>query len=208
MSNRRLVPLNVVALPSIPAGAARSGDIVYITTDGNLYVSDGTTWTAIGGASGPYGSLSFNEDFATKTTDDLTEGASNLYFTDARALTATASAYDPSGSATQAEIAANLYTDQSVAAFDPLPNQTGNNGRFLQTDGTSTAWAEVPTTASQFVVSATAPATPSMGGVYFDSALLALRVYDGTQWVTVAASLIDGGSASSAPVPVLDGGGA
>lgn len=208
MSNRRLVPLNVVALPSVPTGTARSGDIVYITTDGNLYVSDGTTWTAIGGADGPYGSLSFNDDFATKTTDDLTEGATNLYFTDTRALTATADAYDAAGSATQAEIAANLYTDQSVAAFDPLPDQTGNDGKFLQTDGTSTTWAAVPTTASQFVVDSTEPASPAMGGVYFDSSLLALRVYDGSQWVTVAASLIDGGSAEGLPDRVLDGGGA
>lgn len=217
MSNRRLVPLNVLSVPNIPAGAAQSGDIIYVTADSNLYVSDGENWTSIGGASGPYGQLQFDQDFAEKTTDDLTEGLSNLYFTDQRALDATSTAYDPAGAATQAEVAANLYTDQSVAAFDPLPTQTGNDGKFLQTDGSTTSWAEVPTTASQFVVFSAEPSSPSMGAVYFDSTLLALRVYDGFQWLTVvettsldaastSTSTADGGTAASTPTAVLDGG--
>lgn len=210
MSNRRLVPLNVVALPTLPVVGHRPGDLVYVEADGNVYVSDGSVWTVLGGAAGTYGSADFSTDFSLKTTDDLSEGGTNLYFTSARAVAATDGVYDPAGSATAAEFAANLYTDQSVAAFDPLPDQTGNAGRYLQTDGTSTLWSEVSTEASQFLVLTTAPSSPSVGACYFDTTLKTLQIYDGTSWSSAGGlgTTVDGGTSSSvySTTSVLDGG--
>lgn len=120
MSNRRLVPLNVVALPTLPVGGHRPGDLVYNETDGNLYVSDGAAWTNLGGgSSGPYSSAEFADDFAAQSTDGLTEGTTNLYFTDARAVAATASEYDPAGSAAAAQASAQSYADGLAVNYDP-----------------------------------------------------------------------------------------
>lgn len=120
MSNRRLVPLNVVALPALPVGGHRPGDLVYNETDGNLYISDGASWTNLGGGSdGPYSSAAFTTDFSAQTTDALTEGTSNLYFTNQRAIDATAGTYDPSGSAAAAQAAAQAYSDSLSANYDP-----------------------------------------------------------------------------------------
>ena len=211
MSNRRLVPLNVVSLPTAPSGVARAGDLYHNSTDGNLYVSDGTAWTALGGADGPYGSGDFDYDFSRKTTDDLTEGSTNKYFTAQRALTATQGAYDAYGSAVAAEVAANLYTDQAIAGFDALPTQTGNAGKFLSTNGTTTSWQTVSTVSSQFLVQSSAPASPTMGAVYFNSTTRSLLVFDGNDWISAGAiygSVIDGGNSRTSyqPTSLLDGG--
>lgn len=211
MSNRRLVPLNVVSLPTAPSGMPRPGDIYHNSTDGNIYVSDGSVWTAIGGADGPYGSGDFETDFNLRTTDDLSEGLSRKYFTDQRAIDATDGVYDPIGSATAAEFAANLYTDQSIEGFDALPSQTGNGGKYLTTDGSTTSWGYVPTVASQFLVLATPPASPEMGAVYFNSSNRSLQVFDGIQWTSAGSiygSVIDGGTSGTYfnATSLLDGG--
>lgn len=210
MSNRRLVPLNVVALPALPVGGHRPGDLVYNETDGNLYVSDGSSWTNLGGAAGPYGSADFGTDFAAQSTDGLTEGTTNLYFTDARAVAATAGAYDPAGSSLQAEVAANLYTDQSIQAFDGLPDQTGNSGRFLTTDGASASWEVVDTSgAVELIVSYyQSPSNPQIGQIYFDRSTNSVRVYDGSGWGDMgggSGSLI-GGTSSEPFAGITDGG--
>lgn len=120
MSNRRLVPLNVVSLPTAPAGVARAGDIYHNSTDGNLYVSDGTAWVSLGGADGPYNSSNFAADFSARTTDDLAEGTNRLYFTVQRARSATAGVYDPAGSADAAEQSAKAYSDSLSGNYDPV----------------------------------------------------------------------------------------
>lgn len=119
MSNRRLVPLNVVSLPTAPTGTSTAGDIYHNSTDGNLYVSDGTTWVSLGGADGPYNSSNFATDFSARTTDDLSEGSERLYFTVQRARSATSGIYDPAGSADAAEQAAKSYADALGDNYDP-----------------------------------------------------------------------------------------
>lgn len=76
----------------------------------------GTGATTISAASG-YTSSSFDTDFAAKTTDALSEGATNRYFTAQRALDATAAAYDAAGSAATAESNANDYTDNAISGL-------------------------------------------------------------------------------------------
>lgn len=66
------------------------------------------------------GELNFSvaDQWSGKTTDDLTEGATNLYFTNQRALDATASAYDAAGSASSAQAAAQSYADGLAVNYD------------------------------------------------------------------------------------------
>lgn len=143
MSNQRLVPLNVVALPTAPS-IDRVGDLYYDTSDGNLYVSNGDVWVSLGGSFGPYGSAQFDSDFSDKSTDDLAEGEQNLFFTAQRAVASTAGVYDPAGSAASAEAAALLYTDTQLSNFTSLPSQSGYAGFFLSTDGATASWKGVP----------------------------------------------------------------
>ena len=53
MSIKRLVPLNLPVLDTLPAGNRRTGDLVYYSVDGKVYVFDGTNWVvAVGGGGG------------------------------------------------------------------------------------------------------------------------------------------------------------
>jgi hypothetical protein len=45
--------------------------------------------------------------------------------------------------AVDSTIATEGYVDDAIAAFDSLPTQTGNDGKFLQTNGSTTLWAAV-----------------------------------------------------------------
>lgn len=46
-------------------------------------------------------------------------------------------------------IATEGYVDTAIAAFDALPSQTGNDGKFLQTTGSTTQWATVDLSTKQ-----------------------------------------------------------
>lgn len=91
-------------------------------------------------------------------------------------------------------------------AVDALPTQTGNEGKYLQTNGTTASWADV----SSIVASDTAPTSPVAGMVWVNTLTGVEYTYivdvDSSQWVElgptptlVAAGDIDadGGSAVS-----------
>jgi hypothetical protein len=81
------------AIGTAIANGTQSGiTVTYDDTDGEIAFTVADQWTG-------------------KTTDDLSEGATNLYFTNQRALDATASAYDAAGAASTAQAAAESYAD-------------------------------------------------------------------------------------------------
>lgn len=51
MSIKQLVPLNLLALATAPAGV-RAGELYYNTTDSTVYVFDGTDWITTSRANG------------------------------------------------------------------------------------------------------------------------------------------------------------
>ena len=51
MSIKRLVPLNLPALDTLPA-TARTGDLAYKNSDAKVYVYDGTSWVIASGSGG------------------------------------------------------------------------------------------------------------------------------------------------------------
>ena len=81
--------------------------------------------------------------------------------------------------------AANSYTDTSLSAFDSLPDQTNNSGKYLTTDGTTASWAilDIPSTA----VSETAPVGPEEGDTWFRSSTGQYFVYYDSYWVEIGA---------------------
>ena len=45
--------------------------------------------------------------------------------------------------------AAMAYTDSEISSFEALPSQSGNNGKYLTTNGSTTSWAAVDALPSQ-----------------------------------------------------------
>lgn len=57
MSIKRLVPLNLPALDSLPTGNRRTGDLVFYNSDQKVYVFDGAAWVAAVGGGGGEGDI-------------------------------------------------------------------------------------------------------------------------------------------------------
>lgn len=75
------------------------------------------------------------------------------------------------------------------ATLDALPDQTGNNGKYLITDGTDASWAalDIPPGTT---VSTTAPSSPEEGQMWWDSTDGTLYIYYGTQWVEAVTGVV------------------
>lgn len=69
--------------------------------------------------------------------------------------------------------------------IDALPDQAGNSGKYLTTDGTTASWAilDIPSTA----VSETAPVGPEEGDTWFRSSTGQYFVYYDSYWVEIGA---------------------
>ena len=67
-----------------------------------------------------------------------------------------------------------------------LPSQTGNANKVLSTDGTSTTWA-AQATAYQRGGTASRPASPSVGDLYYNTDTSVFEQYVSTGWFIVAA---------------------
>lgn len=100
----------------------QTGVVVLTTTD----VAEGTNLY--------YTSGRFNTSFATKTTDDLTEGSTNLYFTNARAISAVdLSSYFKKDGTVTATGAFNMGTFKITAMADPTAAQDAATKNYTDT---------------------------------------------------------------------------
>lgn len=68
------------------------------------------------------------------SSDAIPEGATNKYYTDARAA-----------------LKANVSHNHTIAEIVDFPSQSGNNGLYLKTNGTTAVWAPVPSSADQSI---------------------------------------------------------
>jgi hypothetical protein len=77
---------------------------------------------------------------------------------------------------------AELYANLSTY----LPSPTGNNGKYLTTDGTNLVWTTLPTpapSAGPITASATAPSTHPVGTLWYDEVSGRLYVYYDGGWI-------------------------
>lgn len=65
---------------------------------------------------------------------------------------------------------------------DSLPDQTGNTGKYLTTDGTAASWGELDIPPGT-TISPTAPLGPVEGQTWWDSTDGTFYIYYGTSWV-------------------------
>jgi hypothetical protein len=86
LSNRRLVPLNLVALDSAPTGGMRTGDLYFNSVESKVYVYDGEAWiVATGGGTG--GGVTASSTAPTEPEEgqgwfDTTSGNLYIYYDD------------------------------------------------------------------------------------------------------------------------------
>ncbi|WMM95607.1 hypothetical protein CRP143_gp42 [Roseobacter phage CRP-143] len=82
----------------------------------------------------------------------------------------------------------NAYFDVTYAGADAiLPDQAGNSGKFLTTDGTNSSWGTVDLTdlnPTTFTIPnySSAPSNPSAGDLYYNTTDLLVYTYDGNAW--------------------------
>jgi hypothetical protein len=76
----------------------------------------------------------------------------------------------------------------NLTGASSLPSQTGNNGKFLSTDGTSDSWnyVKIPTGTSE-------SAGPAEGQFFFNINSNSLKVYSGGAWLTIGSVAMDNG---------------
>jgi len=104
---------------------------------------------------------------------------------------------------------ANFYTqDEADARFmdineETLPDQSGQSGKFLTTDGSNSSWGTVDLTdlnPTQLTIPnyASAPSSPSVGDVYYDTIKKVISHWDGTTWIQMSNKFdAEGGTTSS-----------
>ncbi len=104
------------------------------------------------------------------------------------------------------------YVDINIDNIDALPSQTGNDGKFLTTDGTAASWADVDlspylsissasatylTQSSASVqyekfipYSASAPVSAVIGDMWIDSSGTSplLKTYNGSSWLSLGST--------------------
>jgi hypothetical protein len=127
---------------------------------------------------------------ATQSYADTAESdavsTANTY-TDNSISTHNATVTSVHGIADTTVLATESYVDNAIASFEALPDQTGNSGEFLTTDGTNTSWAPVP------------PSSPVGGGsdeVFFEN----------DQTVTASYTITSGKNAmSTGPIDIASG---
>lgn len=76
MSKKALVPINILALPSAPAGA-HVGDVYFNTSTGSIHAYNGSDWTTVFVNADAVADLISGASLST--TDDLPQGTINKY---------------------------------------------------------------------------------------------------------------------------------
>jgi hypothetical protein len=161
MAKKFLTPLNLSNLASDPATGSE-GDLYFNTTNDVVKIYVNGEWTELQGGGG--GSVIYSPeqpdintlDVGTIWMDSNAEitsigntadldsyltiiSASGTYATKAELNNINLTSTINTASAA-AYASASAYTDSAIANFEALPNQSGNAGKYLSTDGSTTSW--------------------------------------------------------------------
>ena len=142
-------------------GSPNAGELFFKTTDGLLYVYNGTEWQSVGSGSGGSGTFAVTGDVAgtlENSAGTLTLETVNLNVgtygstTETPTITVDAKGRITSVSSTALQITSSQLptipvakggTGQTTAAAAInalVPSQTGNSGKYLATNGTAVRW--------------------------------------------------------------------
>ena len=109
------------------------------TSESNASTSASTATTQASNASTSASNASTSESNASTSASTATTQASNASTSSSNAATSESNAATSASNASTSETNAAA----SAASVEPLPTQTGNAGKYLQTDGSDTSWEAV-----------------------------------------------------------------
>ena len=168
-------------------GDGNNGDIWINTVTGDLFQKELGAWGLRGNIKGPTGPAGGVDSFNTRqgavvpVTGDY-DASMIDYDNTTSGLTAT----DEQAAIDELVVITSDLQDQ-IDNIDPLPSQTGNNGKFLTTNGTVASWANVDALPSQ---------TGNAGKVLTTNGTTAswVAMPDGRYAVSAEQNITDGGS--------------
>jgi len=160
MAKKFLTPLGLVSLSSDPATGSE-GQLYFNTTSDVIKIYSNGSWSELSGGGGSVIYSPEQPDISTLdigtiwmdsnaeitsigNTADLDSyltiiSASGTYATKAELNNINLTSTINTASAA-AYASASAYTNSAISSFQALPNQSGNNGKYLTTNGSSTSW--------------------------------------------------------------------
>jgi hypothetical protein len=121
-----------------PGGIIVKGDIWYISVGGNLGGIPVNVGDSVRALTDNPGQTSTNWDILNVGLGYIPEDVSNKSDDETLGDSTSSDVLYPTQSAVKE------YVDNSISNFEALPDQNGNQGLYLTTDGTSTFWGPVP----------------------------------------------------------------
>ena len=162
MAKKFLTPIGLVSLPSDPATGIE-GQVYFNTTTDSIKIYANDVWTELqgggGGASVIYtanqpditdleiGTIWVDSNVEITNDGNVVDLDSYLTIISASSTYATKTELNNinltstiNTASAAAYASASAYTNSAISSFQALPNQSGNNGKYLTTNGSSTSW--------------------------------------------------------------------
>jgi len=145
ISRRFLQPINLLNAESDPSTAIQ-GDIYYNTLSDVVKYYDGSQWNEVGAGTGV--SVSESAPTATNTGEGwFKSSTSELFIWDGTYWVEATSTIQgetlPDQEGNSGKFLSTDGSDTSWQTVDALPDQTGNSGKYLTTDGSIASWDDV-----------------------------------------------------------------
>ena len=161
MAKKFLTPIGLVSLPSDPATGIE-GQVYFNTTIDSIKIYANGVWTELQGGGGGSVIYTANQpditdlevgtiwvDSNAEITSDGNVANLDSYLTIISASSTYATKTELNNinltstintASAAAYASASAYTNSAISSFQALPNQSGNNGKYLTTNGSSTSW--------------------------------------------------------------------
>jgi len=161
MAKKFLTPIGLVSLPSDPATGIE-GQVYFNTTTDSIKIYANDVWTELQGGGGGSVIYTANQpdttdlevgtiwvDSNAEITSDGNVANLDSYLTIISASSTYATKTELNNinltstintASAAAYASASAYTNSAISSFQALPNQSGNNGKYLTTNGSSTSW--------------------------------------------------------------------
>lgn len=124
---------------SLPSTELTEGDVYNVADTGDNYA-----WVAAHGeTAGFWDKLAGNVDLSAYRTSSEQDTLDALKAPlESPALTGTPTAPTASADTNNTQIATTAFVSTAISNFDPLPSQSGQSGKLLTTNGTTTSWTD------------------------------------------------------------------
>lgn len=133
-----------------------------VTVIDNSHLHDGSTVSNLSASAISSGTLPVIRGGTGVTSST---GSGSLVLSDSPSLSGTPTAPTPAASVDNTQIATTAFVQELVTTLGGLPDQTGNSGKFLTTDGSVASWAVVDLSSKADIASPTFTGTVTVDNI-------------------------------------------